>query len=235
LIPRAYTGTEGAFGATHGATSKKVLLVMLACLFTACPFSAYAQDTAKSPGKASLLSLLLPGMGELYAGGPRSGRFFLFTEGMFWTGMAVFKSLEDSRTDTYGAHASAHAGIRLGGKSDRLIEEVGIYSSIYTRNARELYVSGEFADLRPETSDETWEWDSDASRYKFLTLRSNSTSAEQKAFLFVGALVFNRFASALNAASIARRTQASPPSNTVRVRSGVNPDGGARLDLWLSF
>jgi hypothetical protein len=213
-------------------------LLTLAFALAAAPASVLADDgpgQTRSPGKAMMLSLLLPGTGELYAGGPRSGRFFLFTEGLFWTGMAVFRSLESSRTDTYRAFAAQHAGVQLAGKPDRFIEEVGLHGSIYARNARERFVAGEFADLRPETPDQTWEWDSDAARLKFLHLRSKATSAEQKAFLFVGALVFNRFASALNAASIARRTQASPPARSVGVRSAVAPDGGVRLAARLSF
>jgi len=234
LRSRAITGVSRTRGAAYRAAAR-TLLCLLACVFAVGPPSALAQNTGRSPGKASLLSLLLPGTGELYAGGSRSGRFFLFTEGMFWTGMAVFKSLEGSRTDTYRAFAASHAGVQLIGRPDRFIEEVGLHNSIYARNTRERFVSGEFADLRDETSNEAWEWDSDASRHKFLTLRSKATSAEQKAFMFVGALVFNRFASALNAASIARRAQVSPPTGTVRVDSAVDPHGGAHLNLRLSF
>ena len=213
---------------------RKTVAVLLAAMLVAAPAGAAAAGD-KSPGKASLLSLVLPGMGELYAGGPRSGRFFLFTEGLFWTGMAVFKSLEGARTDTYRSYAALHAGVQLEGKPDRFIEEVGLNQSIYTRNARERYVAGEFADLRPETPDQIWEWDTDAARHQFLRLRSKATSAENKAFLFVGALVFNRFASALNAASIARRTRIPRPDRSVKLESGVAHDSGLHLDLRLAF
>ncbi len=221
-------------GLLYGAAVKTVAVTLVTVVtLTSTGVSAAAQE--KSPGKASLLSLLMPGTGEIYAGGPRSARFFLFTEGLFWAGMAVFKSLEGSRTDTYRAFAALHAGVRLEGKPDRFIEEVALNQSIYARNARERYVSGEFANLRPETDDQTWEWDSESSRRQFLTLRSKVTSAENTAFLFIGALVFNRFSSALNAASIARRTRSPAPDRSISLSSGATPDGRARVDLRLAF
>ena len=217
------------------AALKRSALVLLASSLAMVPVRSSAKDSSRSPGKAALMSLLVPGTGELYAGGPRSGRFFLFMEGMFWTGMAVFKSLESSRTDTYRAFAAAHAGVRLNGKPERFIEEVALFQSIYTRNDRERYVAGDLANLRPETADAIWEWDAEASRLKFQDLRSRATSAEQKAFLFIGALVFNRCASALNAASIARKTRSVSPEGSVQLSSAVDPSGGASLRLRVAF
>ena len=217
------------------AALKRSALVLLAFALALSPVQSSAREGTRSPGKAALLSLLVPGVGEFYAGGPRSGRFFLFTEGLFWTGMAVFKSLESSRTDTYRAYAAAHAGVRLDGKPERFIEEVTLFQSIYTRNARERFVAGDLAILRPETPDAIWEWDAEASRLKFQDLRSRTTSAEQKAFLFVGALVFNRCASALNAASIARKTRSVSPEGSVQLSSAVDPNGGASVRLRVAF
>ena len=175
-----------------------------------------------------MLSILLPGTGELYAGGGRSSRFFLFMEGTFWTGLLTFQFLESTRIDTYRSFAAAHAGVQLKGKSESYIEEVFRFQSIYARNAREIFLAGDLANLRPETPDQRWEWDSETSRLKFQDLRSKAVSAEQKAFLFVGALVFNRFVSALNAASIARRSR---PAGNLRVGVFVPPGGG--LNTWL--
>ncbi|MDA0746662.1 MAG: hypothetical protein O2954_09080 [bacterium] len=194
------------------------------------PNAARAQE--KSPGKAALLSLLLPGTGEHYAGGRRSSRFFLFTEGLFWTGLFAFRFLESTRTDTYRSYAAAHAGVPLADKSESFIEEVALFESIYERNTRERFLAGDLANLRPETPGQIWEWDTEASRLKFQDLRSKSTSAEQKAFLFVGALIFNRFASALNAASIARTTR---PTTTPKLELEPLPQGGLKASLRTSF
>ena len=186
----------------------------------------------KSPAKAAVLSLVLPGLGEFYAGGRRSARFFVVTEGIFWSGMATFRFLESYRIDTYRAHAAAHAGIRLADLPESFVKEVGNFDSIYERNQRERFLAGEHANLRAETPDLVWEWDAQASRVKFQDLRSKATSAEQKAFLFVGGLIFNRFASALNAASVARRTRTR---GTTDLTLHVDPRGGLYASLGHGF
>ena len=198
-------------------------IALLICLSASC-----SAQQAKSPGKAALLSLLLPGTGELYAGGSRSGRFFLFTEGAIWTGLLTFQFLESARIDTYRSFAASHAVVDLKGKSESFVDEVFRFQSIYARNARETFLAGDLADLRPETPDQRWEWDSESSRLKFQDLRSKAISAEQKAFLFVGALVFNRFVSALNAASIARGTRRV---SNLRLGAFAPPGGG--LNTWI--
>lgn len=198
---------------------------VLTLLLVGTPTAGHAGG--KSPARAAVLSLVLPGVGELYAGGPRSARFFLVTEGILWTGMATFRFLETYRIDAYRAHAAAHAGIRLQNLPESVIKEVGNFESIYERNQRERFLAGEHANLRAESADQVWEWDSEASRIKFQDLRSNATSAEQKAFLFVGGLIFNRFASALNAAHIARKTRTR--STGIQIRSDLR--GG----LYASF
>jgi hypothetical protein len=212
--------------------ARSSLAVLMAVVMLLGPSRSLSAQPAKSPGKAALLSILLPGTGELYAGGGRSSRFFLFIEGTFWTGLITFQFLESTRIDTYRSFAAAHAGAQLKGKSESYIEEVFRFQSIYARNAREIFLAGDLADLRPETSDQRWEWDSDTSRLKFQDLRSKAVSAEQKAFLFVGALVFNRFVSALNAASIARRSR---PAGNLKLGVFAPPGGGLKTWLQASF
>ena len=107
----------------------------LTLLLVGAPSAGHARG--KSPARAAVLSLVLPGLGELYAGGPRSARFFLVTEGILWTGMATFRFLETYRIDAYHAHAAAHAGIRLHNLPESVIKEVGDFESIYERNQRE--------------------------------------------------------------------------------------------------
>ena len=178
----------------------------------------------KSPRKAALLSLLLPGAGELYAGGGRSGRFFLFTEGASWTGLFAFRALESGRESTFKSFAAAHAGARPDRKPESYFDDLVLYQSIYDRNARAAFLDGDLAVLTPRTPENTWEWDSATS------LRAKATSARQKSLLFVGALVFNRFASAINAAHIARRTGPVAPRT---VRAGLAPRTGGGVEAFL--
>jgi hypothetical protein len=175
----------------------------------------------KNPKAAAFLSVLVPGVGELYAGGGKSGRFFLFTEATFWVGWAAFKQVSNTRRSTFQSYAAAHSGVQAEGKPNSFFDQMNRFTSIYDRNTSAELRNGSDADLIPETAENIWEWDSDASRLAFQELRSRETSARQKSLMFVGALVFNRFASAINAASIARTTQPAAPAVSMEV--GMDP------------
>ena len=188
---------------------RRTLLITIAVAILAAPHPSLSQ-TQRNPKAAAFLSLIVPGLGELYAGGPRSGRFFLFTEASLWAGLALFEHLETSRRENFRSYAAAHAGLSTDGKSDTFLEEVTAYESIYARNSHENFIRGENADLMNESLENLWEWDTNASRSEFRVLRRKANSARQKGMLFIVGLLFNRFASAINAAHIARKTLPRP-------------------------
>jgi hypothetical protein len=212
---------------------------LLTCITAALLASsiAFAQtpipsaNAPKNPKAAAFLSILMPGLGELYAGGPRSGRFFLFTEASLWTGMVVFEHLETTRRENFKSYAAAHAGLSTDGKSDTYLEEVNAYGSISARNAHEQFIRGDAADLIDETPENVWEWDWDTSRSEFRVLRRKANSARQKGLLFVGGLIFNRFVSSINAAHIARKTLPRP----VTIQFVPQPGSGFLASLTTSF
>ncbi len=208
----------------------RLTLTLVLIALSAAPLPA-SGETPKSPKAAAFLSLLLPGAGELYAGGGRSARFFFFTEGLSWTGLFAFRVLNSARVSTFKSFAAAHAGAQTQDKPNSYFDELVNFNSIYARNARARYIDGELANLRPETPENTWEWDSEASRQKFRDLRSRATWARTRGLLFVGALVFNRFASSINAAHIARKTQPPP----VEVGMAPRADGGLQTRLQIRF
>lgn len=191
--------------------SRFLIACTLACLLA--PSVAWPRE-AKSPQKAALLSILLPGLGERYAGGRKSAKFFTFTEGAFWTGLFAFQKLNTARENTFRAYATARAGATAGKRPNSHYDRLAAYDSIYDYNARLQYVEGASSTPLPETPDNFWEWDSRASREHFRTLRSKATWARTRGFLFAGALIFNRFASALNAANIASKTRATTAVST---------------------
>lgn len=185
-----------------------LMVVLIMGLLT--PTDVLAQT--KSPKKAAFLSLLLPGTGELYAGGHKSSRFFFFTEGAFWTGLFAFKKLNNTRENTFKSFAVAHAHASVDGKQNSYFDRLVLYNSLYDYNARLQYLNGNTTDPLPDTPDNFWEWDTRESRDKFHDLRSSATRARTRSFLFIGALLFNRFASALNAAHL---SQNALPTATV--------------------
>ena len=95
---------------------------------------------------------------------------------------------------------------------------------------------GDQAVLRPETPGNAWEWDSEESRLEFRELRSKKAWASQKAFLCVGALLLNRFASALNAARIARKSASGPQQTPMlEIDLSTHPEGTTQGRLRVRF
>lgn len=207
------------------STNKSSILIALLITLLLAPSVTFAQGT-KSPQKAAFLSILLPGLGERYAGGRKSQKFFFFTEGLFWTGLFAFKKLNATRENTYRTFATAHAGATTSKRVNSFYDRLTSFDSIYDYNARLRYVEGKLATPLPETSENFWEWDMRSSRQQFQELRSKATWARTRSFLFAGALLFNRFASALNAANIAAKTQATLTPL---------PEGGAVAQMQVRF
>jgi hypothetical protein len=156
----------------------------------------------KNVGLAALYSLLLPGMGELYAGGFDSGKYFLIGEGVLWLTYAGFTAYGDAIQADSRAFATARAGIVQEGKSDQYFVDIGNYMSIDEYNEQKL------RDRQPEklydpAAGYAWQWDTEDSRVSFRTERIRSDDVYNSRKLVVAVILLNHLASAINAARCA--------------------------------
>ncbi len=180
------------------------------------------QDEKKSVGLAVLYSLLLPGMGELYAGSFKSGRFFLVAEGALWLTYAGFDIYGTSiRTDAR-SFAKVHSGLDPSGKNDQFYVDVGNFLSVDEYNEKKL------RDRTPElvydpAAGYAWQWDSDANRSTFRELRVSSDNVLNNMRFVVAALIVNHVASAINAArlAVAHNAALSAPLGDLQIGAGV--------------
>jgi len=167
-------------------------------------FAEYDQLTdlsqeKKSPALAAIYSLLLPGMGELYAGGFSSGKYFLIAEGALWLTYGAFSVQGSNQQDDARTYAVSRAGILPDGRDDQFYVDIGNFLTTEEYNDKQL------RDRQPEllysrAEGEGWTWESDAARaaYKEERLSSERTYNNQK--FIVAAIVVNHIASAINAA-----------------------------------
>jgi hypothetical protein len=156
----------------------------------------------KSVGLAVLYSLALPGMGELYAGGFSSGKYFLGAEGLLWLTYAAFDIRANALQDDARSFAAAHAGLDGTGKSDQYYVDVGNFLTLADYNDKKL------RDRTPElvydpAAGYNWSWDSDANRMIFRDQRVRADNVFNNRKFVVGAVLINHLASAINAARIA--------------------------------
>ncbi|MBN2413642.1 hypothetical protein JXQ31_18330 [candidate division KSB1 bacterium] len=152
----------------------------------------------KSRGKAFLYSLILPGLGEKYAGADKKAQFFFASEITLWMGYAGFITYRDWRKEDYKTYAASYAGVDLEGKSDSYFVDIGNYDSIYEYNAAKLRQRN-LPDYYRDVEQYYWNWDNDTHRQKFDQLRISADKANNRAIFVVGAILANHVISAIDA------------------------------------
>ncbi len=151
----------------------------------------------KNPGLAIIYSFILPGMGELYAEGFHSGKYFTIADGILWGTLIGFNTYAGWKEDNYKTMAQSKAGINPDGKESGFFANVGQYLSVDDYNkAKEL--NRDF-DLVYNTTTHYWRWASNDERKEYRNLWSSSEQAYNNVRFVVGALVLNRLISVINA------------------------------------
>ncbi len=150
--------------------------------------------------KAGLLSLLLPGAGQLYNGDRGKALLFAGAEAAVWTGYLVFHAQANGLSDDYREYASIFAGVD-GDHTEKYWRAVGRYMTSDEYNeylervarAEQVEVSGLI-----EGSD-VWFWRSEAARENYQLLRADAVRAyDRRDFTVLFALI-NRAVSVYDA------------------------------------
>jgi hypothetical protein len=156
----------------------------------------------KSPFLASLYSLVLPGMGELYAGGFSSGKYFLIADGVLWLTLVAFELHGNALRDDARAYSVALAGVNPAGKDDQFFVDVGNFMNIDEYNQKKLR-DRQLDRVYDAAAGYAWSWTTEAARMTYRDQRVSSENMYNNKKFVVAALVVNRVASAINAARAA--------------------------------
>lgn len=157
----------------------------------------------KNTGLAIVYSLLLPGMGELYADSYDSGIYFTIADGVLWgtfIGMNVYANWQKDR---YISYAQTNGGITTQGKDEDYYATIGEYLSIdqfndekaFERNFSEMY----------DTEKYFWKWNTSEERKNYRSMWVSSEQTFNNVRFVVGALLLNRVISAINAVRLVSR------------------------------
>jgi hypothetical protein len=156
----------------------------------------------KSVGLAVIYSLLLPGMGELYAGGFGSGKFFLMGEAALWVTYAAFEIHGNDLRDGARSYAAARASVQISGKDDQFFVDVGNFATMDEYNDKRLR-DRQPARLYSVAEGQWWQWDSENARLNFREQRVSSEDMYNNRKFVGAAIVINHIVSAINAARAA--------------------------------
>lgn len=195
------------------------------------------QDTMTGSGKsvalAVAMSLVLPGMGEWYAGSFDTGRYFLMADGSFWLTFAAFRLRGDWLRSDARSFGSQHAGIDFSGKDDQYLVNVGSYNSVDEYNQARLR-ERQFDRLYVSPRD-AWKWNSEENRLRFREMRISSDRMYENAKFAVGALVINRIISAFSAGRAAARAyRAGTDQGAWRIGAAVMGEDAHGIELRVS-
>lgn len=161
------------------------------------PFVFDEVQKKKSTGLAILYSLLLPGMGELYAESYNSGMYFTIADGVLWgtyLGMNVYGNWQKDR---YISFAESKAGVNVSGKSDEYFATIGSYLDIDQYN-NEKALERSYKEMY-NSSDYYWKWGSNDDRKTYRSMWTSSEQTFNNLRFVAGALIINRLVSAINA------------------------------------
>ena len=156
-----------------------------------------AERTKKNPGLAIIYSLLLPGMGELYADGYSSGKYFTIAEGALWGMFIGMNTYANWQKDRYKAYAVANGDVSSTGKNDDFYATIGDYSNIDQYNEEKALNRDFSAMYNVETN--YWNWPTTEQRKTYRGMWTSSEQTFNDIRFVVGAMIVNRIASAINA------------------------------------
>ncbi len=183
----------------------------------------------KSKTTALLLTVLVPGAGQLYLGRRDRAEIFMGAEVLTWAGFAVFSITGNWKKSSYKQFAEEHAGvIDPDDKDDEFWKNVSFYESReqYNESGRIIDPGGPYYTNTPSTY---WQWDSDSSRLKFKEIRDDSKAIFRRATFMIGVAVVNRIIAGIDTFRLADRiikdNEKSEYSKKIKVDFKANPFG----------
>ncbi|GAB4293011.1 MAG: hypothetical protein Kow0098_13610 [Ignavibacteriaceae bacterium] len=155
------------------------------------------ENGKKNTALAILYSLLLPGMGELYAGSYESGKYFTIAEGVLWGTFIGMNAYGNWQQDRYKSFAESDGQVNLNGKDEEYFAIIGAYQNIDEYN-NEKALERNFDEMF-DVQKYYWNWASNDKRKTYRDLWESSEQTFNDVRFVVGALIINRVVSIINA------------------------------------
>lgn len=161
----------------------------------------------KSPALAAFASLVVPGLGELYAGQYDVGKYSTIAEVSLWviyTGLEFYSN--QVRKDAIN-YAEVYAGADAQGKSSQFFVNIGNFLNTESYNVKKIH-DGTYGLIYNQPSYQ-WQWTSDAERTRFKDLRIKADSYLNYGRYTLAAIFLNHLVSAIDAARLVSNLNAS--------------------------
>jgi len=188
----------------------------------------------KNPALAILYSMILPGMGELYAENFGSGKYFTIAEVTLIGVYFGVNSYGNWKKDNYQAFAGSAGSVNLQGKNDDYFARIGEYKDIEQYNDIKS-LNRQFDEMYDPASF-YWEWKTDEERERYRDMWLSSQHAYNNLRFVVGAMLLNRLISTINAVrSVTAYNKALESKNESGLYFNANPDPNAVSSFSVNF
>ncbi|MFA6472481.1 MAG: hypothetical protein WCU00_10610 [Candidatus Latescibacterota bacterium] len=184
----------------RSATLIALLALMFVSMYMVQPAGA---EVKKDHMKAFLLSFILPGLGEFYAGSPGYGKLYIAAELAIWGGYYYNTTMKHSRRQDYLLQGVLHAGADPSATGTSYLNAVGSYSSSFDYNQAQLQMKDAPVLY---TGSRGWKWDSEAERDQFKYLRERELDYDNNIKYCIAGAVLNHFLSGLHASKLIRQS-----------------------------
>jgi hypothetical protein len=158
-----------------------------------------APESKKSVLLAVVASLLVPGMGELYAGSFETGKYYLIAESGLWLTYGGFRMHSNGLLQDAQTFASQHADANFSNKDDQYSVNIGNFNTTAEYNDTKSRNREYDLIYQPTHPEYQWNWDTDANRLQFKNMRIQSGEVKNNAKFVIGAIVVNHLLSAFSA------------------------------------
>jgi hypothetical protein len=163
------------------------------------PFSGFEdQKPRKSAVLAIAYSLILPGLGDLYAENLGTGKYFIGADAGLWLAYGGFNVYGQWLKNDAKTLAVQSASANFDAKDDKFEVNIGNFADVLSYNEAKLR-NREYDLLYDPKSNFAWQWSSDADRLHYKDLRNRGESTLKSSQFVLGALVLNRVIAAISA------------------------------------
>lgn len=173
--------------------------------------SSHDKVGLKSPALAGLASLVVPGLGELYAGRYDVGKYSTIAEVSLWVVYSAFELYSNQVRNDAITYAKVYSGADVAGKSDQFFVNVGNFLNTQDYNIKKIH-DGDYGNLYSSSSYQ-WQWQSDADRARFKALRIKADEYLNYGRYTAAVIILNHLVSAVDAARLAANFNASAVSS----------------------
>lgn len=162
--------------------------------------NSFVEQEKKSVGLGIIYSLLLPGMGELYADAYGIGKYFTIADGLLWGTFIGMNAYSNWQVNNYKTYAAVHAGVDNNNKDSDFYSTIANYTSVDSYN-NEKALERNFDEMYDENA-YFWKWNSTNERQTYREMWTSGEQVKNDIRFVVGGLILNRIASAINAARL---------------------------------